>query len=92
MEERKLRGDLTAAFHCRKGGYRDEEVRLFSEVWSDKTRGNGHEFLQGKFQLCLKKKLFPKNMVQPWGRSRKEVGFLTLEIIELGQTSLALTQ
>lgn len=28
----KVEGDLTPAFHYQKGGYRDKEVRLFSEV------------------------------------------------------------
>lgn len=74
MEERKLRGDLTAAFCYQKEGYRDK-VWLFSEVWSGRTKDNGHKLLQGKFQLSLKKKIF-QNMVQPWGRIQKGGGIV----------------
>lgn len=70
----KAEGDLSAVVHYRKGDPRDEEVRLLSEVRSSRTRGNGHRLLQGKFQLILMKKLFPKNMVQAWARPQKGGG------------------
>ena len=41
LEERKLRGDLIAAFQYLKRDYKQKENQLFIRVYSDRTRGNG---------------------------------------------------
>ena len=41
LDKRRLRRDLTVAFQCLKGTYKQEGVCLFTSVGSDRTRGNG---------------------------------------------------
>jgi len=41
LEKRRLWGDLLVAFHYLKGVYKQEAVRLFTRMDSDRTRWNG---------------------------------------------------
>ena len=58
LENRRLQGDLTAAFQYLKGAYKQEGTQLFESADNSRTRGNGFKLKKGRFRLDVRGKFF----------------------------------
>uniref|UniRef100_A0A8B9MPB7 Neurotransmitter-gated ion-channel transmembrane domain-containing protein n=1 Tax=Accipiter nisus TaxID=211598 RepID=A0A8B9MPB7_9AVES len=74
--QRRLWGDLIAAFQYLKGACKKDGDRLYQHYsihYSNRARRNGFKLKEGRFRLDIRKKFFTMRVVKYWNRLLREV-------------------
>ena len=83
LGKRRLRGDLINVDKYLKGGGRQmDEARLFSVVYSDRTRSNGLKPKRRKFHTTIWKNFFMVRMMELWNTLHSGVVESPVEIFK----------
>jgi len=72
LENRRLQGNLIAAFQYPKGAYRKAAEEPFKRACSDRTKENVFKLEESRFRLGIRKKFFTVRVVRHWNRLPSE--------------------